>query len=127
MVYIISTSSPKSPVDQALRPTTTHHPPFHAFDHHRTLLFFFRDLRNLHETHSPSYFIMSLIHDHDDFEAAASSGAPCFLHHDDAEDKQSFEGRILDSELPIFALAGGLGDPRGLPVRLARLIYTPSS
>ena len=100
---------------------------FHAFDHHRTLLFHFRDIRNLHETHSPSYSIMSLIHDHDDFEAAASFGAPCSLNHDDAEDKQSFEGRILDSDLPMFALAGGLGNPRGLPVRHTRLIYAPFS
>ena len=69
---------------------------------------------------------MSLIHDHDDIKATASFEAPCFLDHDDAEDKQSFKERILDSELPTFALAAGLGDPRGLPVRPARLIYAPS-
>ena len=70
---------------------------------------------------------MSLIHNHDDLEATASFKAPCFLDHDDAEDNQSFKGPILDSHLSIFALAAGLGNPRGLPVRLARLIYAPSS
>ena len=70
---------------------------------------------------------MSLIHDHDDIEPTASFEAPCFLNHDDAEDKQSFEGRILDSDSPIFAHAAGLGDPRGLPVRLAGPIYASSS
>ena len=70
---------------------------------------------------------MSFVQDQDDFEAAASFGAPCCLNHDDAKDKQSFEGRILDPDLPILALAGGLGDPRGLPVRHTRLIYAPSS
>lgn len=59
---------------------------------------------------------MSLIHDHDDIKATGSFEAPCFLNHDDAEDKQSFEGRILDSDLPTFALAAGLGNPRGLPM-----------
>ena len=104
-----------------------HSPPFHPFDHRRTLLFHLRDLRNLHKTHSPSYFIMSFIHDHDDIEATASFEAPCFIDHDDAEDKQSFKGRIQDSDLPIFALAGGLGNPSGLPVRHTCLIYAPSS
>ena len=70
---------------------------------------------------------MSFIQDHDDFEAAAFFVVPCCLNYDDAEDQQSFEGRILDPDLPIFALAGGLGNPRGLPVRQTRLIYAPSS
>lgn len=101
---------------------THHHSPlFHAFDPHCTLLFHLRNLRTLHENHPPRYFVMSLIHDHDDIKAAASFEAPCLLNHDDAEDKQSFKGRILDSDLPMFALAGGLGDPRGLPVCHTRL------